>query len=110
MMSEDNFPTLIPTQSDNDRFYKNGNSKLKSLLNENVEKTSSKTDIASETVLKQEIKQEKIEIPSTVPKKEGKLTSLLSDKLTIKPKPKADIFKKGINKNRIDYDDEFPEL
>ena len=73
---------------------------MKSLLNEKIEQTPSKPEVIEETKI---IKQQ-----SKIQKKDSKLSSLLAENLNIKPK--VDIFKNSINKKKIDYEEEFPEL
>jgi hypothetical protein len=110
-MNEDNFPTLIRSQPESGRYQK-GNSKLKGLLNEDIQaqKTSSKQEVVPDVLPKQETRVETPQISQLPVRKENKLSSILSTKTTPKPKPKVDIFQKGLKKNKIDYDDDFPEL
>jgi len=107
MKSEDNFPSLIIRQPDKIITQKE-NSKLKSLLNEKIEPTSSKSQVIEETKITKQ--QSKNQTDISYVKKESKLSSLLVENLNTKPKPKVDIFKNSINKNKIDYEEEFPEL
>jgi len=109
--SEDNFPTLIPSQPESERYQK-GNSKLKGLLNEDIQikKQSSKQEVVPDVIQKHDTRVEtqyNLQLPI---RKENKLSAILSTSTAPKPKPKVDIFQKGLKKNRIDYDDEFPEL
>jgi hypothetical protein len=73
-----------------------------------MEQTPSKSEIIEETkIIKQ---QSKNQTNLSNVKKDSKLSSLLAENLNIKPKPKVDLFKNSINKNKIDYEEEFPEL
>lgn len=101
---EEQFPTLSKGFESSENI-RRGQSKLSSIFSNPTPKT---TNIeVSNTKSTSEIKTE----VAKYPKQQSKLAMALEGKIVPKPEPKkSDWGDKKLNKNKINYDEEFPEL